>query len=48
MVKKGDAFQLTLGSIYWRQIPASQTVKLNQTVTLQCEGESSESLRYYW
>ena len=39
---------LGLGSIYWRRFPSSQTVKINQSVILKCEGESSEPLQYYW
>jgi hypothetical protein len=36
------------GSIYWRHFPVSQTIKINQSVTLKCEGESSEPLQYQW
>ncbi|UJR23619.1 hypothetical protein I4U23_026605 [Adineta vaga] len=42
-------FQLLIrGSIYWRQFPQSQTVKINESLILKCEGESSEPLQYYW
>jgi hypothetical protein len=36
------------GSIYWRHFPESQTVKINDSITLKCEGESSEPLQYQW
>ncbi|CAF1921728.1 unnamed protein product [Rotaria magnacalcarata] len=42
-------FQLLIrGSIYWRRFPESQTVKINDSVILKCEGESSEKLQYQW
>ena len=36
------------GSIYWRHFPESQTVKINDSLILRCEGESSEKLQYQW
>lgn len=36
------------GSIYWRYQPESQTVKINDSLILKCEGESSEALQYQW
>ena len=36
------------GSIYWRRFPESRAVKINHTITLKCEGESSEPLQYQW
>ncbi|CAF0863046.1 unnamed protein product [Rotaria sordida] len=42
-------FQLLIrGSIYWRRFPESQTVKINDSLILKCEGESSEKLQYHW
>ncbi|CAF1658466.1 unnamed protein product, partial [Adineta ricciae] len=42
-------FQLLIrGSIYWRRFPQSQTVKINESLILKCEGESSEPLQYHW
>jgi len=41
-------FRLTKGSIYWRHIPQNRTIKVNESVTLRCEGESSEKLQYHW
>ncbi|CAF1040092.1 unnamed protein product [Rotaria sp. Silwood1] len=39
---------LIRGSIYWRRFPESQTVKINDSLILKCEGESSEKLQYNW
>lgn len=39
---------MTKGSIYWRYQPESQTVKMNDSIILKCEGESSEALQYQW
>lgn len=36
------------GSIYWRQFPSNQTVKMNDSISMKCEGESSEPLQYRW
>ena len=36
------------GSIYWRRFPENQTVKINDSTILKCEGESSEPLQYQW
>ena len=36
------------GSIYWRRFPESETVKINDSIILKCEGESSEPLQYHW
>ncbi|CAF3358164.1 unnamed protein product [Rotaria sp. Silwood1] len=42
-------FQLLIrGSIYWRYFSESQTVKINDNITLKCEGQSSELLQYQW
>ncbi|CAM4769013.1 unnamed protein product [Rotaria magnacalcarata] len=42
-------FQLLIrGSIYWRHFPESRTVKINDSITLKCEGQSSEPLQYQW
>ncbi|CAF0748074.1 unnamed protein product [Adineta steineri] len=42
-------FQLLIrGSIYWRRFPESQTVRINSSLNLKCEGESSEPLQYHW
>ncbi|CAF1417726.1 unnamed protein product [Adineta ricciae] len=42
-------FQLFIhGSIYWRHFPQNQTVRINGSLTLKCEGESSELLQYQW
>ncbi|CAF1283707.1 unnamed protein product [Rotaria sordida] len=44
-----NEFQLLIrGSIYWRHFPSSQTVKINDSITLKCEGQSSEPLQYQW
>ncbi|UJR25292.1 hypothetical protein I4U23_006644 [Adineta vaga] len=44
-----NEFQLFIhGSIYWRHFPQNQTVKINGSITLKCEGESSEPLQYQW
>ncbi|CAF4434309.1 unnamed protein product, partial [Rotaria sp. Silwood2] len=40
-------FQLFIrGSIYWRRFPESQSVKINDSLIVKCEGESSEKLQY--
>ncbi|CAF3335483.1 unnamed protein product [Rotaria socialis] len=42
-------FQLLIrGSIYWRHFPENRTVKINDSITLKCEGQSSEPLQYQW
>ncbi len=43
-----DFFNEKKGSIYWRNFPESQTIKINDSITLKCEGESSEPLQYQW
>jgi hypothetical protein len=43
-----SSYSIIKGSIYWRRFPESQTVKINDSLILKCEGESNEPLKYHW